>query len=51
MSGPGGQGVSDQAALDPGLVDRERARWQVGQSGGFGIADLSASRSSFRSER
>jgi hypothetical protein len=33
--------VRDQAALEPGLVDRARVRWQVGESGGFGVAGLS----------
>jgi hypothetical protein len=40
-SGPGQQVVGAEGEVEPGVVDRERVRWQVGQAGGFGVADLS----------
>ena len=39
--GPGEQVVGDEGELQPDGVDGEGVRWQVGQSGGFGVADLS----------
>ena len=41
QAGPGEQVVGDEGELQPGVVDRERVRRQVGESGGFGVADLS----------
>ena len=39
--GPGEQVVGAEDELQPGVVDGERVRWQVGEAGGFGVADLS----------
>ena len=41
VSAPGQQVVGAEHELQPGVVDRERVRWQVGEAGGFGVADLS----------
>src|SRR5690606_4837563 len=37
---PGEQVVGAEGEVEPGGVDRERVRWQVGESEGFGVADL-----------